>query len=90
MNHLLYNIAIIMLLIGILMLTYYLTKAYNNQSNINNTNINDDVDNRNVLDDIYNMRPSKIFKVMFNEPSIWQGYETIDNKNKPLGAKSLS
>ena len=36
MNHLLYNISIVMLLIGILMLTYYLTKAYNNQTS--NTN----------------------------------------------------
>jgi hypothetical protein len=90
MNHLLYNISIVMLLIGILMLTYYLTKAYNNQSNINNTDINDDTENTPSLDEIYNMRPSKTFKVMFNEPSIWQGYETIDNKNKPLGAKNQS
>ena len=87
MNHLLYNISIVMLLIGILMLTYYLTKAYNNQANINTTNINDDTEITPSLDDIYNMRPSKTFKVMFNEPSIWQGYETTDNKNIPLGAK---
>jgi len=90
MNHLLYNISIIMLLIGILMLTYYLTKAYNSQSNINNTDINNNTYNEKLpsLDDVYNMRPSKTFKVMFNEPSIWQGYETIDNKNTPLGSKS--
>ena len=77
MNHLLYNIALIMLLIGILMLTYYLTKAYNtnNTNNINNTN---NTNNEPTLDDIYNMRPSQTFKVMFNEPSIWQGYETIN------------
>lgn len=69
------------------MLTHYLTKAYNNQSNIINTNINDDTEISPSLDEIYNMRPSKTFKVMFNEPSIWQGYETNDNKNLPLGAK---
>lgn len=84
MNHLLYNISITMLLVGIIMLTHYLTKVYNT------TNINLD-NNMNeqplTLDDVYDMRPSQTFKVMFNEPSIWQGYETIDNKNKPLGGK---
>ncbi len=70
------------------MLTYYLTKAYNNQSTINNSNITNNTNMTSSLDDIYNMRPSKTFKVMFNEPSIWQGYETIDNKNKPIGVKS--
>ena len=89
MNHLLYNISIIMLLIGILMLTYYLTKAYNNNNQITDNDINDNDNIITPLDDMYNMRPSKTFKVMFNEPSIWQGYETNDNKNKPLGTKSL-
>ena len=57
MNHLLYNISIIMLLIGILMLTYYLTKAYNNNNQITDNDINDN-DNDNTitpLDDMYNI-----------------------------------
>ncbi len=77
MNYLLYNIALIMLLVGILMLTYYLTKAYNVN---NNTVINNSYNSEPVLDDIYDIRPSKTFSVMFNEPSIWQGYETINSK----------
>jgi len=71
-----------MLLIGILMLTYYLTKVYN----ISNINITDIKEPDTTLNDIYDNRPSQTFKVMFNEPSIWQGYETINN-DKPLGAK---
>ena len=78
MNHLLYNISLIMLLVGILMLTYYLTKVYNNDNQLKITN--DIYKQESSLDDVYDMRPSQIYKVMFNEPSIWQGYETIDNK----------
>lgn len=76
MNHLLYNIALIMLLTGILMLTYYLTKAYNTNNNITITN--DEYNKETTLDNLYDNRPSQTFKVMFNEPSIWQGYETIN------------
>jgi hypothetical protein len=74
-----------MLLVGILMLTHYLTKAYSS----NNIIIpNNEYNNEPTLDEVYDMRPSKKFSVMFNEPSIWQGYETISNKNEPLGAKT--
>ncbi len=75
MNHLLFNISLIMLLIGVLMLTHYLTKAYNTN---NVTITNDYKSDQPTLYDVYDQRPSKIFKVMFNQPSIWQGYETIN------------
>ena len=78
-----------MLLIGIIMLTYYLTKAYNNNNKICSNNNHDTKEIHPSIDQVYNMRPSKIFNVMFNEPSIWQGYQTIDSKELPLGAKTL-
>jgi hypothetical protein len=79
MNHILYNISIIMLLLGIILLTYYLTKANNKpdnsfclkEANITNTQV----------EDAYKMRPSEIFHVMFNNPSLWQGYETVKVTN---------
>jgi len=74
-----------MLLIGIIMLTYYLTKAYTP-----NKMINLKQDEPNEYEEAYNMRPSKVFKKMFNEPSIWQGYQTFDTSNLPLGAKTPS
>ena len=78
MNHILYNISIVMLLVGMLMLTYYLTKAYNiSQSNCNINNYEKSM----TLEEVYNQRPSNIYKSMFNDPSIWQGYEQI-NTNK--------
>ena len=76
MNHFLYNIAIFMLLAGIIMLTSYITKAYNKTApscQIKNTT------DTNKLTDIYNLRPSNIYGGMFNEPSIWQGYENLKN-----------
>ena len=88
MNHLLYNISIVMLLIGILMLTYYLTKAYN-LPQPNNCNINN-YDKDISLDEVYSQKPSDIYKVMFNEPSIWQGYQQINSKQLPLNGKRQS
>jgi len=76
MNHILYNIAVIMLLIGTILLTSYITKAYNKPNNQNTTcNLNNN-DKEPTVDEVYKMRPSNIYKVMFNEPSIWQGYQS--------------
>ncbi len=71
MNHLLYNFSVIMLLVGIIILTSYITKVYNKNINnsCNNNKINDDY--------VYDQRPSNIYNVMFNEPDIWQGFQII-------------
>lgn len=74
MNHLLYNFSIIMILLGIIMLTSYITKAYN--KNNNNCNLKQDEEQYDIKK-VYDQRPSNIYNVMFNEPSIWNGYETI-------------
>ncbi len=77
MNHILYNIAVMMLLIGIILLTSYVTKAYNKPINNQNTKCSLDSNEKEpTVDEVYKMRPSNIYKVMFNEPSIWQGYQT--------------
>ena len=71
MNHLLYNFSVIMLLVGIIMLTSYITKVYNK-------NINNSCNNNNTNDDyVYDQRPSNIYNVMFNEPDVWQGFQII-------------
>ena len=77
-----------MLLVGILMLTHYLTKAYSSNNISMPNNEYNEYNIEPTLDEVYDMRPSKKFSVMFNEPSIWQGYETINNKNLPIGAKT--
>ena len=77
MNHILYNIAVMMLLIGIILLTSYVTKAYNKPINNQTTKCSLDSNEKEPsVDEVYKMRPSNIYKVMFNEPSIWQGYQS--------------
>lgn len=76
MNHILYNIAVIMLLIGTILLTSYVTKAYNKHNNQNTKCNLDNNEKEPTVDEVYKMRPSNIYKVMFNEPSIWQGYQS--------------
>jgi len=90
MNYLLYNISIVMVLVGIILLTHYLTKTYNNNNIQNSDDLNNQIPDNTKLDNIYDERPSAIFKNMFNQPSIWQGYQIIDTKELPLGAKMLS
>uniref|UniRef100_A0A6C0DAZ5 Uncharacterized protein n=1 Tax=viral metagenome TaxID=1070528 RepID=A0A6C0DAZ5_9ZZZZ len=78
MNHLLYNVSVFMLLSGILILTYYLAKAYNkpNCPNQQPRLIKSEA----TIEDAYAMRPTQIFNKMFSEPSLWQGYESVSVK----------
>lgn len=77
MNHILYNISIIMLLVGIILITSYITKVYNKP--LSTCNVNNYQDENITVDEVYKLRPSKIYKTMFNEPSIWQGYESLSS-----------
>lgn len=72
MNHLLYNISVLMILIGLISLTYYLAKAYNKKECPNQK-----VEKETTIDETYTLRPTQIFDSMFTKPSIWQGYESI-------------
>jgi hypothetical protein len=74
MNHLLYNIAVIMLFSGLIILTYYLSKAYNQPTSCPKPIQNE---KEVTIDEAYNMRPTQIFDQMFTKPSIWQGYESV-------------
>jgi hypothetical protein len=73
MNHLLYNISVLMIFIGLISLTYYLAKAYNKQE----CPKKEIVEKEPTIDETYTMRPTQIFDSMFTKPSIWQGYESI-------------
>ena len=80
MNHLLYNISIVMLLLGIILITSYLTKAYDKPNNNNTCNQNKENDNP-TIDQVYAMKPSQIYDSMFQKPSLWQGYESVGTKS---------
>ena len=74
MNHLLYNISVLMILIGLISLTYYLAKAYNKPECAKQIEIKEKEPS---IEETYAMRPTQIFDAMFTKPSIWQGYESI-------------
>jgi hypothetical protein len=79
MNHLLYNFSIVMLLLGIILITSYLTKAYDKPITNTCNNQNNQNDNP-TIDQVYAMKPSQIYDAMFQKPSLWQGYESVGTK----------
>ena len=67
-----------MLLIGIILLTSYLTKVnYIPEHNKPNNNNNEFIP---TIDEVYSMKPSQIYDSMFSKPSLWQGYESVNVK----------
>ena len=76
MNHLLYNISIILIILGIIMLTnsVSIATAKNNFSCKKKKNI------KPISKDI----PSKVFDNMFDNPSVWMGYSDPDSKEFKL------
>ena len=73
MNHLLYNISVLMIFVGLISLTYYLAKANNKQE----CPKQEVIEKEPSIDETYTMRPTQIFDSMFTKPSIWQGYESV-------------
>jgi len=84
MNHILYNISLIILVIGIILMTVYITKASNNgyltyhKQLLNNRGktINKQYQS------IYDYKVNKEYQKMFSQPSIWMGYQDFDAKDK--------
>ena len=86
MNHILHNIALIILCFGIILMTIYITRATSNNYMTqeqqllykqNGLRLKDPVDTN-----IYVMRPSNIFNTMFKEGSIGFGYQSFNVKDE--------
>ena len=71
---LLSGIAIIIIIIGLVSLTYILTKK--RYSIINEKPIDSSIEKEKM----YRDRPSKVFNNMFTQPDIWMGYADLDTK----------
>ena len=85
MNHILHNIALIIVFFGIILMTIYVTKSkYNKPRGKSHVKYSvDDNDNMSDVDAAYNERVSKKFKSMFDENSPWLNkYSAIDNVQK--------
>jgi hypothetical protein len=72
---LLSGIALIIIVFGLVSLTYIVTKQYYMKKDINNNVIEE-------KEKMYRDRPSKVFNNMFRQPDIWMGYADIDTKGK--------
>lgn len=73
MNHLLYNISVLMLLIGLMMITWYSAKVSNKSECPKQQIINEP----SQIEKSITMRPTQVFTKMFMQPDVWQGYESI-------------
>jgi hypothetical protein len=80
MNHILYNISLIILFIGIIMMTVYITKAsdFNYMTNAQKILMNQNLIKTKPVENIYDYRVSKAYENMFLQPSIWLGYQEFD------------
>ena len=85
MNHIIYNISIIILTVGIIMMVVYVTKASNN----NFLTSEQMLMRRKAMHPsesggtIYDYKVAKEYKKMFSEPSVLFGYQTLDPENMP-------
>jgi hypothetical protein len=84
MNHILYNISLVILVIGIILMTVYITKASNNGYLTYDKQI---LNNRaksieKPYDTIYDYKVNKEYQKMFSQPSIWMGYQDFDPQEK--------
>jgi hypothetical protein len=84
MNHILHNISLIILGLGIILLTVYVTKATSNGFKTTDVVLMEQQElekrRRGFKPDesIYDTRPSKVYKKMFSDPSNWFGYADFD------------
>jgi hypothetical protein len=85
MNHILHNIALIILCLGIILMTIYITKSNNvkNYNSLIRKYDRDYDDNKDQEQDIYVQKPGTIFKDMFVENSSWLNkYQSLDNSSQ--------
>jgi hypothetical protein len=80
MNHILYNISLVILVVGIILMTVYITKASNNSYLTSNKQ--EILNQVKPYDTIYDYKVKKEYQKMFSQPSIWMGYQDFDPKEK--------
>jgi len=84
MNHVIHNIAVIILSVGIVMMIVYITKASsNNFLTTEQILMLQKKEPENIEESIYDYRVSKEYKKMFSEPSVLFGYQTLDENAVP-------
>jgi hypothetical protein len=75
MNHIIHNISIVFMFFGIILLTYNLTKTYNQCPVVMSKQTTQQVSS------LESERPSRIFNKMFKLPDVWMGYADFNTKS---------
>ena len=83
MNHIIHNISIIILTVGIIMMVVYVTKASNNNFLTTEQKLMQRRKPTDPEETVYDYKVSKAYKKMFSEPSVLFGYQTLDPENMP-------
>lgn len=86
MNHIIHNISVVLIFIGIIILTINLTKSYNKSSPSKEAGATLVKEKPEELDQ---ERPSKIYDKMFDRPDVWMGYADFDTKEYKTNNKEL-
>jgi len=86
MNHIIHNISVVLIFIGIIMLTINLTKSYNKSPGSMSKSGTLLQEKPQELDQ---EKPSKIYDKMFDRPDIWMGYADFDSKEFKTNRKEL-
>lgn len=85
MNHIIYNLALIILFAGIIMMTVYITRAslFNFMTTDKLSLVRASQQRINPSKTIYDYYISKEYEKMFSQPSIWLGYQDFDPNYEP-------
>jgi hypothetical protein len=80
MNLLIYNISLLILFSGIIMMTVYITRATTNNFMTSEQKLlmNQNLRRKEPVANIYDYRVSEAYEKMFSQPSIWLGYQDFD------------
>jgi hypothetical protein len=84
MNHILHNVSLIILFVGIIMMTIYITKATSNNymTTERKLQMRQQLRRKQPVREIYDYKISKEYEKMFSQPSIWSGYQDFDPEYK--------
>jgi len=86
------SVSVLVLFFGLLILTSYVTKSY--YSNCNNKIFKEKKEKKPSTHDSYleydSDRPTKVYKQMFTDSSVWMGYTDSDVKDGPDNMNNYS
>ena len=82
MNHLIYNISVIIIIIGTILVTVYVTRATSNSYINQPKRLGMENEGLRHKYDIYENKINTTYKKLFNDPEIWSSYKSFDTSDQ--------